>query len=154
VQHLTPATAESVEPPAPVAVASAPPSAQLPIAIASTLAALPSAPPASSGDDRQEIDALMARPPGSEQWTLEQKNAYREQLSRQLRTRERDLEWKIAAARRSGDKAKEQSKTETLDYVRRLRETLEAPLTAPSAAPSAAQSAAPPPADSGTPGAE
>ena len=88
----------------------------------------------------------MARPPGSEQWTLEQKNAYREQLSRQLRTRERDLEWKIAAARRSGDKAKEQSKTETLDYVRRLRETLEAPLTTPSAAP--------PPADSAPTGAE
>jgi hypothetical protein len=146
VQHATAAPTDSVEPPTPVAVASALPSAQLPIAIASTLAALPSAAPAGSGDDRRDIDALLVRPPGSEQWTVEQKNAYRAQLSQDLRRRERDLQWEIAAAHRSGDKAKEQSKTETLDYVRRMREVLEAPLTAPSAAP--------PPADSAPTGAE
>ena len=136
-QRATPVASASMEPPAPVAVEPPLPSVPPPIAIASTLAALPSAAPASSSDERREIDALLVRPPGSDQWTLEQKNAYREQLSRQLKTRERDLEWKIAAARRSGDKAKEQSKLETLDYLRRVRDTLETPLAAPSTAPPA-----------------
>ncbi len=145
-QRPTAAATEPVEPAKAVAVESALPSAQSPIAIASTLAALPSAAPAGSGDDRRDVDALLARPPGSEQWTAEQKTAYRAQLSRDLRRRERDLQWEIAAAHRSGDKAKEQSKTETLDYVRRMREVLDAPLAAPSAAPT--------PVDAGSPGAE
>ncbi len=141
VQHPTAAAPQSVEPPAPVAAESAPPPAPLPIAIASTPAALPSAAPAGSSDDRRAIDALLVRPPGSDQWTTEQKDAYRAQLSQRLRTRERDLEWQIAAARRTGDKAKEQSKIDTLEYLRRLRDTLETPLTTPSAAPSPADSA-------------
>ncbi len=146
VQHPTAAPTESVEAPTPVAVESAPPPAPLPIAIASIPVALPSAAPAGSGDDRRDIDALLVRPPGSDQWTTEQKDAYRAQLSRRLRTRERDLEWQIAAARRTGDKAKEQSKLETLDYLRRMREVLDVPLDVPSASS--------PPADSSVPGAE
>jgi hypothetical protein len=140
VQHPTATPTESVEAPTPVAMESAPPPAPLPIAIASTLAALPSAAPAGSSDDRRAIDALLVRPPGSDQWTTEQKDAYRAQLSQRLRTRERDLEWQIAAARRTGDKAKEQSKIETLEYLRRLRDTLDLP-TAPSAVPSPTDSA-------------
>ena len=55
--------------------------------------------------------------------------------SQDLRKRERQLEWDIAAAHRSRDKATEQAKIETLDYVRRRREVLEGPLPAPSSVP-------------------
>jgi len=146
VRHPTEAPSESAEPPTPVVVQSAPPSAQMPIVIASTPVAPPSAAPAGSSDDRREIDALLVRPPGSDQWTTEQKDAYRAQLSQRLRTRERDLEWRIAAARRSGNTAKEQSELDTLDYLRRMRDVLDVPLPEPSASS--------PPAGSGVPGAE
>ena len=43
-------------------------------------------------------------------------------------TRARISSGDIAAARRAGDKAKEQSKIETLDYLRRMREVLDVPL--------------------------
>ena len=120
---------------APVATESSPPPPQppplpLPAALPSALAALSSAAPSGSADDRNDIDALLARPPGSEQWTVDQKNAYRAQLAHELRGRERQLQWDIAAAHRSGDKAEEQAKTETLAYVQRTREVLEAQLPA------------------------
>jgi hypothetical protein len=112
-----------------------PPPATPPVALASAAAAPPSAAPAGSADERREIDALLVRPPGSEQWTDEQKIAHRAQVAQELRRRERDLEWDIAAAHRSGDTARERAKADTLDHVRRLREALEAPLQAPSGAP-------------------
>jgi hypothetical protein len=69
------------------------------------------------------------RPPGSEQWTLEQKNVYRAQLLQDLQGHERKLEREISIAHRSGDKATEQAKKETLAYVQRMDEVLEAPLS-------------------------
>ncbi len=65
---------------------------------------------------------------------MDQKNAYRAQLAQDLRRRERQLGWDIAAAHRSGDKATEQAKTETLAHVQQAREVLEAPLPASSGA--------------------
>lgn len=142
----TASSPDPAEPRAPVASESAPPPAPLPVVLPSAVAALPSAAPSgsTSADERRAIDALMARPPGSDQWSDEQKNAYRAQLAHELRSRERNLEWEVAAARRSGDKAREQSETETLDYVRRLREVLETPVATPSGAAS--------PADAGSAG--
>ena len=120
----------SVQPPAPVATEPAPPPPPQPLRVAlpSALAALPSAAPSGSADERREIDALLVRPPGSEQWTVDQRNAYRAELAQELRRRERKLGWDIAAAHRSRDKATEQAKTETLAYVQRMGEVLEAPL--------------------------
>jgi hypothetical protein len=130
--HPVAATPASVEPPAPVAAQPVPSPTPLPVAaLPSALAALPTAAPSGSADDRKDIDALLARPPGSEQWTLEQKNAYRAQLAHDLRGRERQLAWDVAAAHRSGDRATEQAKTETLAYVQRTREVLETQLPAP-----------------------
>ena len=128
-QHPTVTAPASFEPAAPVAMDPAPPPQVLPVALPSAVAALPSAPPSSSPlDERREIDALLVRPPGSEQWTVDQRNAYRAELAQELRRRERKLGWDIAAAHRSRDKATEQAKTETLAYVQRMGEVLEAPL--------------------------
>jgi uncharacterized protein YkwD len=129
-QRPAAATAPPVEPLAPAALPQAPP----PIALPSAASALPSAAPSGTADERAEIDALLVRPPGSEQWTVDQKNAYRAQLSQDLRGRERKLEWDIAAAHRSRDRATEQAKTETLAHLRQVREVLEGPLPAPSGA--------------------
>ncbi len=128
----TAASAGSSEPPSPSATELAPPPPSVPVApplaLPSVLAALPSAAPSGPADERRDIDALLVRPPGSEQWNVDQKNAYRAQLAHELRGRERQLEWDIAAAHRSRDKATEQAKTETLAYVQRTREVLEAQL--------------------------
>ena len=126
----------SVESPPRVATEPTPLAPPQSAALPSALAALPGAAPSGSADERGEIDALLVRPPGSEQWTLDQKNAHRAQLDQELRRRQRQLEWDIAAAHRSGDKATEHAKTETLAHVQQLREVLEAPIPAPSGAPS------------------
>jgi hypothetical protein len=129
----TTVTPPSAEVPAPVAAPLAPPtpaaSPPPPVPFASALAALGGPAPSGSADERKEIDALMVRPPGSEQWTLEQKNVYRAQLLQDLQGRERKLEREISIAHRSGDKATEQAKKETLAYVQRMDEVLEAPLS-------------------------
>jgi hypothetical protein len=138
-------TAEAVDVPAPTAApppaapqASSTPAATV-SATGSTLVTLPSArtAAASSADAIREIDALLARPPDSGQWTAEQKNAYRSKLIDDLNGRERILEREIAAAHRSGDKATEQTKTATLDYARRSREVLESSLHGAPGAPPA-----------------
>jgi hypothetical protein len=132
--HPTAAIPGSAQPPAPVATEPAPPPQPLPVALPSALAALPSAAPSGSANERREIDALLVRPPGSEQWTVDQRTAYRAQLAQELQRRERKLGWDIAAAHRSRDKATEQAKTETLAYVQRMGAVLEAPLPAASGA--------------------
>ena len=95
------------------------------------MTALAAPAPSGSADERQEIDGLMVCPPGSEQWTLEQKNVYRAQLLQDLQGRERKIEREISIAHRSGDKATEQAKKETLAYVQRMDEVLAAPLSPP-----------------------
>ncbi len=130
---LVAASPESQAPVVPAPLPSPTPSPlPQPVAIPSMVAALPSAAPSGSADERAEIDALLARPPGSEQWTVDQKNAYRAQVAHELRSRERKLEWEIAAAHRARDSAKEQAETDTLAYARRMGDVLAAPINPPS----------------------
>lgn len=109
------------------------PSQTIPVqASAATFAPLPSVPPivaaaASSlilagppPEPIPELDAL-ARPKGSEQWTTEQKLAYREQAFQALDAKERSLEQEIAVAKRRGDTDALQEKQATLDYLRARR---------------------------------
>ncbi len=77
-----------------------------------------------------ELDPHALRPSGSEQWTAEQKNVYRQKFFDGLDTRERTLEKELAAAQRSGDKATEQKKRETLSYLRQRRGEIERMLRA------------------------
>ncbi len=67
-----------------------------------------------------ELDALV-RPKGSEQWTTEQKLAYREQAFRALDAKEQSLEQEIAVAKRRGDTDAVREKQATLDYLRARR---------------------------------
>lgn len=67
-----------------------------------------------------ELDAL-ARPKGSEQWTVEQKLAYREQALQALDAKERSLQQEVDVARRRGDSQAVQEKQATLDYLRARR---------------------------------
>lgn len=71
-----------------------------------------------------ELDAL-ARPKGSEQWTTEQKLAYREQAFQALDAKERSLEQEVAVAKRRGDTDAVQEKQATLDYLRARRAQIE-----------------------------
>ncbi|MGD0528988.1 MAG: hypothetical protein ABSE49_27870 [Polyangiaceae bacterium] len=71
-----------------------------------------------------ELDAL-ARPRGSEQWTAEQKLAYRQRVFDDLDSKERSLEREIASARRSGDLTAFREKTDTLAYLRARRAQVE-----------------------------
>jgi len=77
-----------------------------------------------------ELDPHALRPSGSEQWTAEQKNVYRQKFFDGLDTRERTLEKELAAAQRSGDKATEQKKRDTLSYLRQRRGEIERMLRA------------------------
>ncbi|HEY3816991.1 MAG TPA: hypothetical protein VGL81_07470 [Polyangiaceae bacterium] len=134
------ATADEVETAAPAAVPAPPAPQPSPWTPPSAPAAVPTAPlpsPSTSADAFREIDALLARPPNSGDWTLEQKNAYRSKLANDLLVRERSLEREVAAAHRARDTATEQTKTATLDYLRRRREALEAQVRGtPDATPS------------------
>lgn len=67
-----------------------------------------------------ELDALN-RPPGSEQWTTDQKVAYREKAFAALDAKERSLQQEIAVAQRRGDSQAVQEKQATLDYLRARR---------------------------------
>ncbi|HEY5243104.1 MAG TPA: hypothetical protein VIJ22_16605 [Polyangiaceae bacterium] len=77
-----------------------------------------------------ELDPHSLRPSGSEQWTAEQKNVYRQKFFEGLDVRERTLEKELAAAQRSGDTATEQKKRETLSYLRQRRGEIERMLRA------------------------
>ena len=68
---------------------------------------------------------MFALPPGSEQWSDEQKKAYRVKTFEDLDKRERTLQSEIAAAKRSGDRETEQRKTATLSYLRQKRAEVE-----------------------------
>jgi len=128
-----PTTAEESETAAPASVALPTPQAP-PVAAQSARPAAPTPAgpsPSTSAEALREIDALLVRPPDSAQWTPDQKNAYRAKLVDELTARQRTLEREIAAAHRSGDTATEQTRTATLDYLRRRREVLEAAIASP-----------------------
>jgi type IV secretory pathway VirB10-like protein len=132
-RRTAPATAEETETPAPVSVAPPTPQAPpVPAQSARAAAPTPAAPsPSTSAEALREIDQLLVRPPDSGQWTPDQKNAYRAKLIDELTVRQHRLEHEIAAAHRSGDTATEQTRTATLDYLRRRREVLEAAVGSP-----------------------
>jgi hypothetical protein len=112
-------SAPSVQPTpvqAPAAAAAPPPSVPPIIAAAASSLILAGPPP----EPIPELDAL-ARPKGSEQWTPEQKLAYREQAFQALDAKERSLEQEIAVAKRRGDTDAAQEKQATLDYLRARR---------------------------------
>jgi hypothetical protein len=76
-----------------------------------------------------ELDEFL-RPPGSAEWTLEQKLAYRQKAFADVATRERSLEREVAAARQAGDAKTEQEKTATLAYLRGRRADIERAMSA------------------------
>lgn len=132
-RHAVQAIADETATPAPVPVP-APQAPQAgPVAAPSERAATTVVAPSPSASDAalREIDVLLARPPDSGRWTLNQKNAYRAKLVDELQRRQRTLEREIALAHRSGDTATEQTKTATLDYLRRHREALEGAMASP-----------------------
>lgn len=98
-----------------------PPAPPTPIVAAAASSLILAGPPP---EPIPELDAL-ARPPGSEQWTTEQKLAYREQVFHSLDAKERSLEQEIALARRRGDTQALQEKQATLDYLRARRAEVE-----------------------------
>jgi len=71
-----------------------------------------------------ELDELTP-PRGSEQWTPDEKRAYREKVFDHIRGRERSLDREVAAAQRSGDAKTAQQKMATLSYLRARRVALE-----------------------------
>ncbi|HTQ45298.1 MAG TPA: hypothetical protein VMI75_21215 [Polyangiaceae bacterium] len=101
-----------------------PPASVPPIVAAAASSLLLAGPPP---EPIPELDAL-ARPKGSDQWTTEQKLAYREQVFRSLDDKERSLENEIARARRRGDTQTLQEKQTTLDYLRARRAAIESAL--------------------------
>lgn len=129
--------AAASEPPASAAAASDTPAPVLGPTASSVVTAAPPPPPASvppvvaaaasslllrgpPPEPIPELDAL-ARPKGSEQWTNEQKLAYREQAFQALDAKERSLEQEVALAKRRGDTEAVQEKQATLDYLRARR---------------------------------
>ena len=133
-RRTAPASAEEIAA-TPAPASAAPPTPQATSVAATNARAAPPVPAApglsSSAEALREIDALLVRPPDSGQWTPEQKNTYRAKLVDELAVRQRTLEREIAAAHRSGDTATEQTRTATLDYLRRRREVLEAAIASP-----------------------
>jgi len=107
--------------------------AQPPPSRAPPSTAAPSPPPVSSAvllsgpppEPIPELDALYTRPKGSDQWTAEQKLAYREKLLKDLDGKERSLRSEIAHARSTGDAAAEKEKAATLSYLRARRAQFE-----------------------------
>jgi hypothetical protein len=119
-----PSAAAAPETPAtmPIPIASTPVAPPLPSSVPPIVAAAASSlilrgPPP---EPIPELDALN-RPKGSEQWTTEQKLAYREQAFQALDAKERSLEQEVAVARRRGDTQAVQEKQATLDYLRARR---------------------------------
>lgn len=101
-----------------VATAPLPPPSSLPPIVAAAASSLLLAGP--PPEPIPELDAL-SRPPGSEQWTVEQKLAYREKAFQALDDKERSLQQEIALAQRRGDSQALQEKQATLDYLRARR---------------------------------
>jgi hypothetical protein len=128
--------AGSSKKPAPLAIAtSSEPAPSAPEVVAATVAApsvaVPAAPPAPSvaaptvpsvvaPEPIPELDAFW-RAKGSEQWTTEQRVAFREQAYRALDAKELSLVQEIARARRRGDTQTVEQKQATLDFLRARR---------------------------------
>jgi hypothetical protein len=111
-------------------VASSRPPATAPMPVPVSAPAASSSTLADPPEPIPELDPHALRPSGSEQWTAEQKNVYRQKFFDGLDTRERTLEKEVAAAQRSGDKATEEKKRETLSYLRQRRGEIERMLRA------------------------
>jgi len=92
------------------------PPAVVPVAVA-TAAANASGEKAAPPEPIPELDELSP-PRGSEQWTPDEKRAYREKVFDHIRGRERLLERELAGAQRSGDAKTAQEKMATLAYLR------------------------------------
>lgn len=101
-----------------------PPSSVPPIVAAAAASLLLAGPPP---EPIPELDAL-ARPPGSDQWTTEQKLAYRDKALQALDAKDQSLQQEIALARRRGDTQALQEKQQTLDYLRARRAEIDAAL--------------------------
>ena len=120
--------AEVSSPPAAPAVAPSP-AAATPV----VSARVASAPPASSGELLRgpppepipELDALYARPIGSDEWSADEKLAYRRKAFDDLRTKERSLQAEMTAADRAGDSEKKAEKQATLLYLQARRAQVE-----------------------------
>jgi hypothetical protein len=67
-----------------------------------------------------ELD-LLTPPPGSQDWSPQQKLDYREKAFAALDAKDRSLQREIAAARSRGDASAMQKKQATLDYLRARR---------------------------------
>jgi len=106
----------------PAPVVPAPPASVPPIVAAAASSLLLAGPPP---EPIPELDAL-SRPAGSDQWTVEQKLAYRQQVFQSLDAKELSLVQEIARARRRGDTQTLQEKQETLEYLRARRGSIEA----------------------------
>jgi hypothetical protein len=118
-----PPETSTVVPTQPVAVPAAPPPpASIPPIVAAAASSLILAGP--PPEPIAELDAFM-RPKGSEQWTNEEKLAFRDQAFKALDAKDRSLVQEIAVARRRGDSQAVQEKQATLDYLRARRAQLD-----------------------------
>jgi len=103
-------------PPPSAPAPSAPPAAPSPVASA------PAAPPEDAGPRPEKIPELAAfssrLPPDADEWTPEQKQAYRDRLFQRLEERERALEREVAFAESRQDEEALATKRATLAYLR------------------------------------
>jgi hypothetical protein len=97
-----------------VAVPAPPPPASIPPVVAAAASSINLAGP--PPEPIPELDAFW-RPKGSEQWTAEQKQAFREQAFKALDAKQISLEQEVRRARRRGDTQAAQEKQATLDYL-------------------------------------
>jgi hypothetical protein len=72
-----------------------------------------------------ELDAFNGRPRGSDEWSTEEKLAYRRKAFDDLQTKERSLRAEMMAAGRAGDTAKQAEKQATLRYLEARRAQVE-----------------------------
>lgn len=130
----SPATTAEREPPSaqPTVVATAPatmssppppvaPSVSVAAAAVRPEASMFAAPP----EPIPELAAISSRPSGSEQWSPDEKQAYRDRVMASLDDRQRILERELATARRAGDSDTAARKEATLEYLRRRIAKLE-----------------------------